>query len=122
MSVKIREKNLSTGERSIYLDIYHKGRREKLFLDIRLNGDRQHDKEAMRLADTIRAQKELEVLTGAWGLLSANLGKVPLLDYCRVKAEKKGPKDHLRKALKYLENQWAKKGFYGVLAASEFSR
>ena len=103
MSVKIRAEKLSTGEQSLYLDVYHKGRRERLWLDLRLNGDKQHDKEALRLVETIRTQKELEVLTGAWGLLSANLGKIPLLDYCRVKAEKKGPKDHLRKALKYLE-------------------
>jgi integrase len=103
MSVKIREKPLSTGERSLYLDVYHKGRRERIFLDLRLTGKKDHDKEAFRLAETIRAQKELEVLTGAFGLLSANLGKVPLLDYCRIKAEKKGLKDHLRKALKYIE-------------------
>ena len=67
MAVKIREQILSTGERSLYLDVYHKGRRERIWLGIRLTGDKAHDKEKLRLAEAVRVQKELAVLISRLG-------------------------------------------------------
>ena len=39
MSVKLRTKNLSGGRKSLYLDIYHKGKRNYDFLDLVLEDE-----------------------------------------------------------------------------------
>lgn len=67
MSVKLRKKKTKKGE-SLYLDIYHNGQREYEFLKIHLTKDRESNKEKMRIAESIRAQKEIELLNGAHGL------------------------------------------------------
>ena len=67
MSVKLREKTLKNGNISLYLDIYHKGRRSYEFLDIhivkpaRTPLERQSNKEAKELANQLRAKRELSV-------------------------------------------------------------
>lgn len=63
MSVKLRKKLLSNGTFSLYLDIYRKGRRSYRFLDLRLTGNRDHDREILRVAETIRLQAELELVS-----------------------------------------------------------
>jgi hypothetical protein len=45
-----------------------------------------------------------------------------LFKYRLIHCEKARVASDTKKALKYLQNQWAKRGFCGVLAASEFSR
>lgn len=67
MSVKLRKKKTKKGE-SLYLDIYNDGKREYEFLKIHLTKDRESNREKMRIAESIRAQKELEILSGAHGL------------------------------------------------------
>jgi integrase len=103
VAVKIREKLLKTGERSLYLDIYSNGRRSYEFLDLRLNGDRDLDKERLRLAEVVRAQRELEVFAGKHGLVPDHRGRVLLLDYGREIAHGKHPKVQMIKSLVYLE-------------------
>jgi integrase len=61
MGVKLREKSLKSGRTSLYLDIYHKGKRNYEFLDLYLTGDRKNDKEAKRTAEAIRAKREIEL-------------------------------------------------------------
>jgi integrase len=85
MSVKVRSKDLSTGEKSLYLDIYQSGKREKRVLDLRLTGDKANDKEMMKLAEAVRAKTEMEIFSGAHGLISVNKGKITLYDYCLSK-------------------------------------
>ena len=45
MSIKIREKKLSDGRRSLYLDIYSRGRRRYEFLEIYLAKDKIKNRE-----------------------------------------------------------------------------
>lgn len=61
MGVKVREKQLKSGRISLYLDVYHKGKRNYEFLDLYLTGDRKKDKEAKRTAEAIRSKREIEL-------------------------------------------------------------
>jgi hypothetical protein len=72
MSVTIREKLLSNGSLSLYLDVYHKGRRSYRFLELLLTGHRDHDREIMRLAETVRIQTELDLFTNKHRLVSSS--------------------------------------------------
>ena len=70
MGVKLREKQLSSGQISFYLDIYHNKTRWYEFLDIHIHKNRasQDDKEKKRLAQEIRAKREHELIVEDNGL------------------------------------------------------
>jgi len=64
MGVKLREKQLSNGQISFYLDIYHNKARWYEFLDIKIQKNRpsQEGKERRRLAQEIRTKREHELI------------------------------------------------------------
>ena len=70
MGVKLREKQLSSGQVSFYLDIYHNKTRWYEFLEIHINKNRpsQDDKEKKRLAEEIRIKREHELIVEDNGL------------------------------------------------------
>jgi integrase len=70
MGVKLREKQLSNGQLSLYLDIYHNKTRWYEFLEIHINKSRpsNDDKEKRRLANEIRAKREHELIVDENGL------------------------------------------------------
>ena len=70
MGVKLREKQLSNGQVSFYLDIYHSKVRWYEFLDIKIQKNRpsQDDKEKRRLAQEIRTKREHELIVEDNGL------------------------------------------------------
>ena len=70
MGVKLREKQLSSGQISFYLDIYHNKTRWYEFLEIHINKNRpsHDDKEKKRLAQEIRAKREHELIVEDNGL------------------------------------------------------
>ncbi|GAA4416775.1 site-specific integrase [Nibrella viscosa] len=83
MNVSLREKPISDGRKSLYLDFYppilhpdtgKPTRREFLGLYVyakpRLEIERQHNKETRLLGENIRAQRQLEVQRGYYGFLS----------------------------------------------------
>ncbi len=75
MGVKLRTKNISGGRKSLYLDIYHKGKRNYDFLDLVLEDEvkvkkesknemillskriKEANREKILLAETIRANR-----------------------------------------------------------------
>jgi len=93
-------KKLSNGEQSLYLDCYDKGQRWKHFLDLRLTGNKDRDREVLRLAETARAQMQIDLFSGKHGLVSSSLGKLPFVEFCRSKT---AGRLHLEKAIKHLE-------------------
>lgn len=65
MGIKVREKKLSRGF-SIYLDIYFEGKRWTETLFKVLPGDNR--KEKLKLAESIRRKKELEIYSEQFDL------------------------------------------------------
>ena len=70
MGVKLREKQLSNGQISFYLDIYHNKTRWYEFLEIHIYKNRpsHDDKEKKRLAEEIRIKREHELIVENNGL------------------------------------------------------
>jgi len=70
MGVKLREKQLSNGQVSFYLDIYHNKTRWYEFLEIHIHKNRpsHDDQEKKRLANEIRAKREHELIVDENGL------------------------------------------------------
>ncbi|MDZ7757179.1 phage integrase SAM-like domain and Arm DNA-binding domain-containing protein [Rhodohalobacter sp.] len=60
MGVKLRERQLDSGKISLYLDIYHKGKRNYEFLDLHLEVIKKN-REIRRLAEAIRSKRELQL-------------------------------------------------------------
>lgn len=66
MGVELRKKKLASGKISLYLDIYHNGKRSYEFLKLYLIKasspiDRQYNKETLKEAESLRAKKEIYI-------------------------------------------------------------
>lgn len=96
MSIKLREKKLSDGRISLYLDIYSKGRRSYEFLEIYLSKDRAQNKELRALADGIRVKRELEIQSGLFGVSPQFRQRINFLDYFMETLEHKEKNEGLR--------------------------
>jgi integrase len=81
MSVKIREKQKANGEIALYLDIYYKGNRQYEFLDLFLTKDREKNKEVRRLAEDIRAKRQLELSANHYQITPEFKSKVNFIEY-----------------------------------------
>lgn len=82
--IHLRQKKLSNGNISLYLDIYYNGRRQYEFLKLYLIPE--HDKKAklrnegtLRLADAIKAKRIVEIHNGTFGF--GNKSKTFLVPY-----------------------------------------
>jgi integrase len=87
--VKLREKVLANGHRSLYLDVYHRGKRSYEFLKLYLTGSKEHDAEMLRLAETIRSQREIELHASEHGLVPSHRRKANFVDFFDTVAEKR---------------------------------
>jgi len=92
--LKVRAKKLTNGGYSVYLDIWHNGKRQYIFLKIRLQNipsSRDSDIDLLRLAIAIRDKKEIELISNSAGFEVAGSGKADFLayfQYCLSKREK----------------------------------
>lgn len=109
MSVKLREKKLKSGNISLYLDIYHKGKRNYEFLNLHVTKpaktpmDRQHNKETKELANQIRAKKEIELQSIDYDHAPAFKRKASFIAFARkITEEKQG---NSRKAYNLVVNK-----------------
>lgn len=81
MSVKLRKKKLADGRLSIYLDLYLNGKRQYEFLKLYLTKDKLQNKETMRLAESIRAKRELELQNSEHGFIPTFKKRVNFVEY-----------------------------------------
>lgn len=113
--VRIREKVLKDGNRSLYLDIYRDGKRKYEFLKLYLipektRADKERNKQTMQLANSIKAQRIVELQNGAFGFRSQYADGTLFFDYYRAMCEKRLGSDsqgnwgNWRSALKHLEH------------------
>ena len=88
MKVFLREKKMTKGRRSLYLDFYppilhpetrKPTRREHLKLFIhekpKTELEREHNKETKLIGETLRSKRQLEIQSGYYGFLTAHNGK-----------------------------------------------
>jgi integrase len=93
MSVKLRKRKLANGNLSLYLDIYHGGKRQYEFLRLYLTKDKTTSKETFQLAESIRAKRQLEIQHSEHGFIPHFKKKANFVDYFERIAVNK-PSDH----------------------------
>jgi len=83
MKITIRQKELKNGNKSLYLDIYHNGKRRYEFLkDLPyLTGNKKQDKETLKLAESIKAKRQLQMAHNAHGFVPSFNQKKNFVDY-----------------------------------------
>ncbi len=86
-NVTLREKPISNGNISLYLDIYRDGVRIKEYLKLYIVDkpknpiDRQQNKETLQLAEEVRTARESELNHSAFGLVSPIKKRVNFLEF-----------------------------------------
>ncbi|NDK56812.1 tyrosine-type recombinase/integrase [Pontibacter fetidus] len=85
--VRLREKKLSNGNLSLYLDYYQAGKRQYEFLKLYLIAkpkntlDRQSNQTTLELANRIKAKRTEEVYLGTFDLKGKNQGAADFVQY-----------------------------------------
>ena len=96
--VKIRRKTLKDGNISLYLAIYINGHREYEFLKLYLipektKADKERNKQTLALANSIKAQRIVDIQNNKRGLKSDFKEKTLFYDYYRTLTEKRKKKE-----------------------------
>lgn len=87
--VKLRKRALKNKKQSLYLDIYSNGQRHTEFLQLYLGNDKNQNKEITRLAESIRAKREIELRSADYGFLPEHKSKIDFVDYMNKVANTK---------------------------------
>lgn len=94
MKVTLRQRNQG-GQTSLYLDYYHKGKRKTEYLKLYLNPnaktkeEKEVNKKTMQLAETIRAQRQIEIQNGVYGFRDNEKLKGSFTAYLELLANKR---------------------------------
>lgn len=93
--IKIRQKELSNGNMSLYLDIYWKGEREYDFLNLYLieainQLDREQNKQTLLLAEQIKSQKLLDLQSGKYKMKQTKMN-YSFIEYFKQLAKRQTP-------------------------------
>jgi len=119
--VTLREKALTNGNKSLFLDIYRNGKREyeylKLYLvPVKTPFDKEQNKETLATAQAIKAKRQIELQNGEYGFTSQFKIDTPFLSYYRKmcddrqgNAESRGNWGNWYSCLKHLERYCSEK-------------
>lgn len=94
MKVTLRKRNQG-GMTSLYLDYYHKGKRKTEYLKLYLEPnpktkeEREVNKKTQQLAETIRAQRQIEIQNGVYGFRDNEKLKGNFINYIELLTEKR---------------------------------
>lgn len=94
MKVTLRKRNQG-GKTSLYLDYYHKGKRKteylKLYLDpnAKTKDEKEVNKKTLQLAETIRAQRQIEIQNGVYGFRDNEKLKASFTNYVQLLTDKR---------------------------------
>ena len=112
-TVKLREKVLKDGNKSLYLDIWYNGKRKYEFLKLYIvnpknTKDRENNKMNLELAEGIRSKRQLELKNNEYGFSSDFKSNIYFLDYFKQLTEdryhSKGNYGNWESTLKHLKN------------------
>lgn len=86
--VRLRQRQMPSGNTSLYLDIYQNGERRYEYLHLYLvpevgRDERAKNRETLLLADSVRAKRVVEIRNGEFGFNDAQKLDTLLLDYFR---------------------------------------
>ncbi len=112
--VRLREKKLADGSKSLYLDIYKDGRRTKEYLKLYLIAERSkadimQNKETLATAQAIKAKRQIEMQNGDYSFTRQYKEDTLFLEYyrkmctARMKTDSTGNWGNWRSCLRYLE-------------------
>lgn len=110
--VTLREKVLSSGNKSLYLDVYRNGKRSYEFLKLYLINaktpiEKELNRETLATAQAIKAKRQIEIQNGEYGLMSKFKQETPFLNYfrslCDSRRDSKGNAGNWNSCLKHLE-------------------
>lgn len=92
--VRLRRKKLKNGNISLYLDIYWEGKRDYEFLKLYLTNStlpevKARNKEILQTAQAIKAQRNVEVISGKYDFLRAFKLDTKFIDYFIAEKEKR---------------------------------
>jgi integrase len=103
MSVILRQKELKNKGKSFYLDINHNGKRYYEFLNIKIHPKEDDTpdkkKEKIDLANTIRSQREIELISEGTSYTPKHKKKIDFIEYYRAYLENYEKKD--KRMIKY---------------------
>ena len=94
MKVTLRKRNQG-GKTSLYLDYYHKGKRKTEYLKLYLEpnpktkDERDVNKKTLQLAETIRAQRQIEIQNGVYGFRDNEKLKASFINYIQLLTDKR---------------------------------
>lgn len=94
MKVTLRQRNQG-GKTSLYLDYYHKGKRKTEYLNLYLEPNpktkeqKDVNKKTQQLAETIRAQRQIEIQNGTFGFRDNETLKGSFTSYLQLLASKR---------------------------------
>lgn len=94
MKVTLRKRNQG-GKTSLYLDYYHQGKRKTEYLKLYLDPDaktreeKEVNKKTLQLAETIRAQRQIEIQNGVYGFRDNEKLKGSFIAYIQLLTEKR---------------------------------
>jgi len=91
MSVRLRRRRLANGRTRLYLSINTSGQRKYEALNMFLTQDGVRNKETLRLAEAIRAKRELDLHADRHGLAAPWKRRANFFDYAEGLLEHKSP-------------------------------
>jgi len=81
MGVKLRKRKRTGNTYSLFLDIYHQGKRRFEYLNLFLTDDKANNKAVMQLAENVRAKRQLELQNEMYGFISETRMKDDFVAY-----------------------------------------
>lgn len=86
--VKLREKRLSNGGMSLYLDIYRNGKRHKEYLklyliDAKTPAEKEQNRQTLATAQAIKSKRLIEIQNGEYSFTRQFKDDTPFLEYFR---------------------------------------
>ena len=105
MSIKLRSKKLKDGSTSLYLDIYHRGKRDYEFIGLKIPKNKQNRKQILELAEKIRSKKELEIYANAYNIPNTFNGKEDFLEFYEKNCKDESYKSSLNKLKEFCKEK-----------------